>query len=543
MEQPERPNTAGPLSDLEESLAAVANRLLALAVDDLQLREQLRSLAEAVLRATAAPPPPAETGKAAGREAEQAEASSSTEIVPTPETPTADVPAPEVLPELTLGRSPAAGAELGELSLPARWATDETDLALIEERCSVKAEAARWAARRRAMLESGLDFTTEIAPRDRAIIAKAKTLPDCFLWMCHRDSSSPEDDQRYEAIGGCFDAVAAALAALRRVESDPDLTGELERLLNLLAEAQSALRAAIVALDGPTDSDQTHVFNWIKRVTSERKIFIERHMRVDDPADCNAWAQLAERIEAFAARLEENQRRGKQRRKLLGKVRHKASLIADDPTGSLEQWSLLISVVDELINEGLPPSNRDLRDLLIPIIDDLPELPELPQSFQQVLREIDRYLASPAAYDEPKEQLPPQYSEQVQQVAQLLGGRSLLLIGGDRRPESQQALVDALGLRELLWIETRQHESISGFEPYIARPDVAAVLLAIRWSSHSFADAKEFCDRHGKPLVRLPAGYNPNQVAAQILAQCSERLRMIQAARDADPTPANGASS
>jgi hypothetical protein len=54
---------------------------------------------------------------------------------------------------------------------------------------------------------------------------------------------------------------------------------------------------------------------------------------------------------------------------------------------------------------------------------------------------------------------------------------------------------------------------------------MALVLLAVRWSSHSFGEVRQSCDRHGKPLVRLPGGYNPNQVAAQILSQCGERLR------------------
>jgi len=70
---------------------------------------------------------------------------------------------------------------------------------------------------------------------------------------------------------------------------------------------------------------------------------------------------------------------------------------------------------------------------------------------------------------------------------------------------------------------------INGSRPFfcpshIARPEVALVVLAIRWSSHSFGDVKLFCDKYGKPLVRLPAGYNSNQVAAQVLAQCSTRL-------------------
>ena len=53
---------------------------------------------------------------------------------------------------------------------------------------------------------------------------------------------------------------------------------------------------------------------------------------------------------------------------------------------------------------------------------------------------------------------------------------------------------------------------------------MAAVLLAIRFASHSFGDARTFCDRHGKPFVRLPAGYGPNQVARQILDQAGDRL-------------------
>src|SRR6202022_1331810 len=94
----------------------------------------------------------------------------------------------------------------------------------------------------------------------------------------------------------------------------------------------------------------------------------------------------------------------------------------------------------------------------------------------------------------------------------------------DRRPDALEALRTSFGLGELLWVETREHQSLEGFEPYVARPDVAVVLLAIRWSSHSFGDVREFCDRHGKPLVRLQAGYHPNQVALQIVSQCSGRL-------------------
>ena len=54
-----------------------------------------------------------------------------------------------------------------------------------------------------------------------------------------------------------------------------------------------------------------------------------------------------------------------------------------------------------------------------------------------------------------------------------------------------------------------------------ARQDVAAVLLAIRWTSNSYGAVKDFCRKHGKVFVRLPSGYNPNQVAHQLLLQAN----------------------
>jgi hypothetical protein len=160
--------------------------------------------------------------------------------------------------------------------------------------------------------------------------------------------------------------------------------------------------------------------------------------------------------------------------------------------------------------------------VLLPILEDMPELGDLPLGFSQALREIDRFLA--LQITTPTAAHVSARSPQVQEAARLLEGKSAVLIGGLRRPDAHEALAAALGLNELIWLETREHQSIEGFESYVARPEVAVILLAIRWSSHAFGEVKSFCDRYGKPLVRLPGGYNPNQVAVQILSQCSEKL-------------------
>jgi hypothetical protein len=198
------------------------------------------------------------------------------------------------------------------------------------------------------------------------------------------------------------------------------------------------------------------------------------------------------------------------------------ALRASGSSAGESQWRPVIEAVENLVNEGTPPSNRAIRELLLPVINALSDPEQMPPGFQRVLREIDRFLAtrSPIAESAGLHDA----TAEVKEVARLLSGRSVILIGGSRRREAQESLERAFALRALIWIETKEHQAVAAFEPVIARADVALALLAIRWSSHSFRDLKPICDRHDKPLVRLPGGYNPNQVAAQILAQCSGQL-------------------
>jgi hypothetical protein len=512
------------LSNLEAAVLALVERVLALSIQDAELRNELRQVATAFLDST-----DERVDEAAGRQAsattlasvaEQVQATIQTlEAAISSELPE-EAAAASPMPELTLGRSVATEPARPVYPLPRVAAVD---FATIEARCRLKAEGARWAATRRRLIAEGANFSVAIDPKDRDIIARAKELPNCYLWMCHPSGPSPSNLALYEEVAGCFEAMAEAVTLVRQIQDEVELDqAQFEGALDLLAEAQSALRVAIGAIDGPVDTDQTEIFRWLKATATETQIFIHRFMRLDDPADPKRWPALFGRIESVEAVVQEARRRRGQRKKLLGKVRHKTTLILNDPAGAADEWKLLIGTVCELLSGGLPPSNRELRELLIPVIEFLPEQDGAPPEFESVLREIDRYMAT---CPPPETTAVVRSTPEVVEVANRLQGRSLVLIGGDKRPGAYQALKEAFGLRELIWIETRSHESIAGFEPYVARSDVAAVLLAIRWSSHSYGEVRSFCEVHNKPLVRLPGGYNPNQVAAQIMNQCSEKLR------------------
>lgn len=510
---------------LVETLQRLAQRLAVIAAGDDELRTLLHQLVDDFIdsgRTERHSAPSAELHRPAAASGEAAKPG----VQRSAERTAVKSPRParsEPLPELTLGRSTSQNSS-PSISYPANWrkATHD-DLATVETRCRLKADGARWAARRSRLMAEGANYETDIEPRDREIIAQAKATPNCYLWMCHPSGPSPRDLRKYDRVAVGFDNLAEILSLVRQIEEDATLyQNQFGRALDLLAEAQSALRVAIDQLDGPGDSDQVQAFQWLKATAAEHQVFIKRHMRVDDPADPNHWEDLAGRIEALDAELQDARRRTKQRHKLLGKVRHKVSLFREDPAGIPDHFRILVATVEQLIEDGLPPSNRELRDYLLPIVDAMPELHDPPPGFQMVLREIDRFLATNPA---PKPPQPAPPSAEVRQVAELLSGQSVVLIGGERRAGSQQSIEQAFDLDELVWIETREHQSIEGFEAAVARPEVAVVLLAIRWSSHSYGDVQTFCDQYGKPLVRLPAGYNPNQIAAQILNQCSDRLR------------------
>ncbi len=549
--------------EVVQALRGIVSRLATLVLEDEALRTGLRQFALAITQlepATSSPvevsrPEQASSDAAVGEEFPASEAlppvDAGAPVAPRPE------PKPERLPPLTLGRMrtgfsgettakyvstprtplsaerDSSGDRYASsdryTSMPkvrpalSRWTpvTNE-DLPLIESRCRLKARGARWAAERRRRLNEGADYHTEIEPKDREIIEVARALPDCFLWMNHPSGPAPANLATYEDVAGSFEAVASGVALLRELlEAQDSPRDAFEQALDLVAEAQSCLRSSVNVIDGGSDSDQTRIYQWLKNTASEQQIFIQRYMRADDPAEAGTWPQVDARIEALRNRFQSSRDQGRKQQARIKRIRYHLKVIQAG-TGTKHDWEVIATTIDELVSDGTPPSNRELRDLLLPVLDDVPEMEAAPQGFLLALREADRFISErPSAAEQVAA---PQVSREVQEVADMLRGKCMVLIGGECRQHSQEALENAFDLNELVWIEVREHESVDKFEPHVARDDVAVVVLAIRWSSHSYGDVKVFCERYGKPLVRLPAGYNPNQVAAHILSQCSGRL-------------------
>ena len=356
-------------------------------------------------------------------------------------------------------------------------------------------------------------------------------LDECAGATGHADLSVLDD------VGGCFEAVGESLALVRStLEEHRGNPKVLERSLPLVCEAQARLRAAFRRLGATADPDQLEVFEWLKATAARHRIFIKRFMRADEPADPAGWYDLLTRVESMAP----SGRPGRLASSQVEQVRDRLNRLQDVEADE-DDWTALFHVVDDIVAAGTPPSNRELRELLLPVIDELPDRDQLPAGFRLVLREIDRFLATRSAA--PTAAAAHEPSAEQKEAASLVRGKSIVLIGGNRRRAAQESLRIAFGLKDLVWIETKEHQAVDAFEPLIVRPDVAVVMLAIRWSSHAFADVRAICERHGKPLVRLPGGYSPNQVAAQVLAQCSDQLSSEQGQTGPRAGPASRSGS
>jgi len=359
-------------------------------------------------------------------------------------------------------------------------------------------------------------------------LASAWSREDWTFWALDPGVRWPAPEELRDLVA-VYSNLAEALRLAAEIRGDEQF-GEpyRERAYTALAETQSALR---VALDDwafiERDRLQCEVFRWLSERTRIDRVFVSRYMRLDDAGDPQAWKGTREGLEQLAHDWHAGGGRQREQQKLRSKLEYHLGRIEREaghrPLGA--EWRSVDAAVCRLLELGVPASNVGLREALLYMLELIPDEFDPSAVFGRVLDELHGFLEDREERELAARQATTrERTAAVQQVAALLRGRELVLIGGVERPESKAALVREFELADLHWISTDAHRSYTTFEPAVARPETAVVILAIRWSSHSYENVKRLCEKHNKPYVRLPGGYNPNQVASQILAQVSVQL-------------------
>jgi hypothetical protein len=395
------------------------------------------------------------------------------------------------------------------------------------------------AIRHRVLRERGivLDPTDEGYLHDDAFLA-------FYGWAGHYQVLD-EEREFWRRAAGSFEAAAAAARGMSVVlERLPNHKVHLETGLKLVAETQSALRALTMERRQDYFPTQLALYKLVKELAGARKLFLERHLRQEDLADAAEWKERRLRARSWAAGVEDLAERPQL-------IKRFTTLLERAKTANDVDWQELDEIASRLKQPVLNDRHRrELQQLLrkqaglvrgnLRRNRHLAHLIRLLQLNLNAGEELDaRETAAGMSYGDDTTRIAEddaqlnavelvdaadEIDEYTQAARELLRGQVIVLIGGESRPEAEEKLRSVFEPRELIWVHTVGSSRFE-IEHLIARDDVRAVFLAIRWVSHAVADKTvAWCRKYGRPLVRLTTGYNVGTVAHRLVTQVSGRI-------------------
>jgi hypothetical protein len=354
-----------------------------------------------------------------------------------------------------------------------------------------------------------------------------------FFWEINRQVRSLSE-QQFRDFKARYAAVDAALGLFLEEPAAHFRSAKVFRVVGAAVEAlHSAL--AIVRAEGLFDSDVEDLF----RLCEDHPQYgpsLPHHPSALGEFDPKAFER---RLDAVRTEIREEIAREKAPRQALKKFEYHLERMKRDPSSADSQSKPLCTALGAWVEAGRKLSDPALLAVFHAgaLVGDLPQgVREHPlgAEFVAILEQPagDRGKARDAedadddADDGDNASDERLLTPEILAVREALRGKRIVLIGGDERPSRKEAICRAFELAEVKWVATRPHETHDSLVPPIRHPDTALVILMIRWSSHSYGDMWEVCERYGKPLVRLPGGYNPAMIAKAITEQAGRRLRI-----------------
>jgi hypothetical protein len=430
--------------------------------------------------------------------------------------------------ELGRARLAAQAAEEAEEAEEATPEPRDLDLNLIIARSRLKAQGCRLLIERRLSDAAGEAAITE---RVAGQLKLGKTLRECFLWMWWRERPAPANEI-VERIGMCYEAHALATAtvehAIRLAEKFPRAGDLLEPAFQAMATANSALRVALkdTWLTSP-DRDQDDGHLWLRNESWSRQVFVARHMRLDDPASPDMMPGVIEEVTRIAKELTTIEGASKVVEVEINKIRYHARLLrARDRSEWEEHTAKIGAALERYAAAGNALDDQRVLDILGKDGAERALEGGATGALQRVATSIVSGVPLERESGEAAAMPAREWSERVKEARTLLEGTAMVVVGGERRRDAEERLIDAFGLSRVEWISITEHASGAVLHAPIARTDVSAVVVLIKLAGHLHVDeATAHADAYGKALVRLKAGYNPEQVAEAVLTQAAEKLR------------------
>ena len=453
---------------------------------------------------------------------------------------------------------PAARAQGQEPHDPQKRITEV--LAVVVTRARWKAAACRLTLDRRATLamSDGEKEASEaqMSTREHSLRTRLAGLPDTSTWMLDQPfgvrATEPKafevaDDvaAKLERVALCYETLAfAAETATDLDESGVFRGGPPPQFLYLLAEAQSALLASLADAPTRSDSDQRDVFLWLKDQTTRYRIYVDRHMRLDDPADPNGSSDLEERIRRASRELSEERQVRRQRGQLLNKIRYHVRKLLHDGALSLSEVESLAAALERGFEAGLERGDRTLVELFVPLRDltagAIGEAAERLAALTETVASPGTGAASTGSSaksdsatsgdeSDAASKDPERGARILGEVRELLQERRVVLLASDITDDEGIALEKELGATSvkvvMVDVDGEEESRWRVLDACLADEAVDLFLLGVRLDTDEYQRFKERCVERKTPFVRLPGSFAATAVAHQITRQVGWRLR------------------
>lgn len=434
---------------------------------------------------------------------------------------------------------------------PAAEDARPVDLERVRSRAAWKGEALRLALAKRA---AGAAPGPELRQREADLRARQSAVGGPWAWMLDAPPARVED-AALASLALCYEMVARASQGLSQLEQADALEpAPPVELLRLVAETQSALLAALGVVGLRQDEDQRDLFQWLRDRTTRHRIYVDRHMRLEDPADPNAVADLWRRFDELHEKALKVGAGRRQRVHLLNKVRYHVRKLIDGGAQSAEEWHSLGAALVRWAENGLELSDKGLVDVLGALAGlDVPALPleaggEGAATPDPAVAALKEALAHALGSD-------PTRADAVSEVRRLLEHKRALMVAEKDDPGARFALGDAFALAHLDWLSLPppiQPAAAPEAAPAEAEPTPAAaagpevgasaarvarivealaaaapdvVFMGLRLPQEEYQAFKDRCVELQLPFVRLPGAPTPGAVAHQTMRQVGWRLK------------------
>lgn len=430
-------------------------------------------------------------------------------------------------------------------------------LAAVVTRARWKAAACRLSLDKRARAMGAAEQPTgdgaAIEQREASLRERIATLPDTSSWMLDLpfgrrlsddDALLVDDDQaaRLGQVADCYDALATgAEIAIQLDESGAFRRSPAPAFLYLLAEAQSALLQSLADAPTRSDSDQRDVFLWLKDQTTRYRIYVDRYMRLDDPADASASSDLVDRMRRAAREILDTAKARRERSQLLSKVRYHVGKLEHQLLES--EVESLRHAIQEWESKGNDLGDRGLSDSLAPLrelVAEGGEPADLIASLGSLLADVaDRggRQGEGGGTSSRKSGGDSARAEQtLLEMSALLDGRSVALLAGSDVEIDEAELEAHFGAGGVtvvrIDVDGDASARTSALEELLDG-DTELFLLGVRFVPEEYQSFKGTCLERDKQFVRLPGALDARAIAHQISRQVGWRLRAQQSDKGA----------